>query len=312
MNRIALIFAVSVLFFSCGERKKGTRTDTTTSGFAEFVCDDCYAPIIKNEIQVFEALNHEAFVTTHYTNEVEAVNLILKDSLRVAVLARDLSENEKESLRNKKLNPRSQKIAIDGIALIINKENTDSLISVPNLKKIMTGEITSWKELNPDSKYDDITVVFDNPNSSTVRFIKDSICRETPLYDGLKAMENNQAVLDYVAKTKNSMGVIGVNWISNPNDSTNLTFNSKVTVMSVSRYEPARRSNSFQPYPAFLALGDYPLTREMYVVLTDLRGTLQSGIMAFLASDRGQRIILKSGLVPATRPVRLISVSEHF
>jgi len=312
MNKVVLIFALFLTFVSCSERKKITRTDTPTSGFASFVGDDCYAPIINDQFKVFEALNQEAFLTPYYTNEVEAVNLMLKDSLRLAVLARDLTEDEKQGLRNKNLNPRSQKIAIDGIALIINKENNDSLISIPRLTKIMTGELTSWKEINPDSKYDAISVVFDNPNSSTVRFIKDSICREKPLFDGLRAMDNNQSVLDYVARTPNSMGIIGVNWISNPKDSTNLTFSDKIRVMSISRTEPATRNNSYQPLPAFLALGNYPLTRDVYVVLTDLRGTLLSGFMNFLSGDRGQRIMLKAGLVPATRPVRLVSVSDHY
>jgi len=314
MKKVVLLITISLVLLSCSSdnRKNLKRTDTPTSGFAEFVSDDCFAPIINNEIAVFEALNQEAFVTPRYTNEVEAINLMLKDSLRLAVLARDLTEEEKQGLRNKKLDPRSQKIAIDGIALIINNENTDSLISVPQLKRIMTGEITSWKEVNPGSKYNNMTVVFDNPNSSTVRFIKDSICKDKPLFEGLRALDNNQAVLDFVAKTPNSMGVIGVNWISNPKDSTNLTFSTQIRVMSVSRSEPATRNNSYQPQPAFLALGDYPLTRDVYVVLTDLRGTLQAGLVRFLAGDRGQRIILKAGLVPATRPVRLVTVSDKF
>jgi phosphate transport system substrate-binding protein len=290
------------------------RTDTYTSGFAVFAGDDCFAPIIEAEVAVFEGLNPDASLMPLYMNEVDAVNMLLKDSLRLAILSRDLTDAEKEGIKvkNKTLNPRSQKIAIDGIALIINKENSDSLISLSQIKEIMTGGITSWKQLNPQSKLNNITVVFDNPNSSTVRFIKDSICMDKPFYDGLRAQENNQATLDYVAKTPNALGVIGVNWISNPNDTTNLSFIDKIRVMSVSKTYPATKDSSFQPLPAFLALGDYSLTRNVYVVLTDLRGTLPAGFTDFIVKDRGQRIILKAGLVPATRPIRLIRMKDHF
>lgn len=310
-------FFLSILFvfiYSCSSgEKRVMRTDTHTSGFAVFVSDDCFAPIIEEEIAVFEGLNVEASLMPLYTNEVEALNMLLKDSVRLAVLARDLTDAEKQGIknRNENLNPRSQKIAIDGIALIINKENPDSLISTSQIQKIMTGELTSWKQMNSQSKYNDIAVVFDNPNSSTVRFIKDSICMDKPLYDGLRAHENNQAVLDYVSRTPNALGIIGVNWVSNPNDTTSLTFIDKIRVMSVSKTEPATPDNSYQPLPAFLALGDYPLTRDIYVVLTDLRGTLPAGFVHFIAGDKGQRVILKAGLVPATRPIRLVRMRDH-
>ena len=314
MKKAILFCTIIIALFSCSKAKKGTRTDTPTSGVSRFVSDDCFTRIVQEETDVFEATNNEAFLLPEYTNEVEALNLLLKDSVRMAILARDLTEAEKQGVkrRNEQLTPRSRKIAIDGIALIVHKENTDSLISIPTLQKIVSGEITSWKDMNPESKLNDITVVFDNPNSSTVRFIKDSICGDKPLYEGLKAQENNQDVLDYVSKTPNALGIIGVNWISNPNDTTNLTFTGDIRVMYVSKTHPATVDNSYPPLAAFLALGDYPLRRDVYVVLTDFRGTLLSGFLNFIAGDRGQRIILKSGLVPATRPIRLITVKDQF
>lgn len=315
MRKVGLfcMLLLITIFSACNSGQiKVTRTDTLTSGVAEIAVDDCFAPIIQEQIDVFEALNDDASIIPIFASEVDVINLLLKDSVRLIIAARDLTDAEKQGLLNKKLQPRSQKIAIDGIALIINKENTDSLISVSALKKIMTGEIDSWKSINPQSKYDKISVVFDNPNSSTVRFIKDSINRGEPLAESLKAMDNNRAVLDYVAKTPNAMGVIGVNWINNPGDTTNLSFTNKIRVMSVSKNDEPTVQNSFQPFAAYLALGEYPLRRDVYVILTDLRGTLPAGFTSFVADDRGQRIILKAGLVPATRPMRLISVQEHF
>lgn len=315
MRKVGLfcMLLLITIFSACnGGQIKVTRTDTPTSGVAKIAVDDCFAPIIKEQIDVFEALNDEASIKPIFSNEVNVINLLLKDSVRLIIAARDLTDAEKQGLLNKKLQARSQKIAIDGIALIINKENTDSLISLSTLKKIMTGEIDSWKSINPQSKYDKISVVFDNPNSSTVRFIKDSINRGEPLAERLKAQDNNKAVLDYVAKTPNAMGVIGVNWINNPVDSTNLSFSDNIRVMSVSKNDNPTVKNSFQPFAAFLALGEYPLRRDVYVILSDLRETLPAGFTSFVADDRGQRIILKAGLVPATRPMRLITIKEKF
>lgn len=315
MRKVGLICSILVLvaiFSASCNRKKVQPASTSTSGYIEIAGDDCYAPIIDEEITVFEASNSDASIIPLYSGEVDAMNLLLKDSVRLAILARDFTDAEKQGVKDKKLMPRSQKIAVDGIALIINKANKDSLISISALKRIMTGGITSWKEINPQSTYDKIAVVFDNPNSSTVRFIKDSINRGEELAPNLSALENNKEVLDYVSKTPNAMGVIGVNWISNPSDSTNLSFTDQVRVMSVSKNDVPTIDNSFKPFAAYLAMGEYPLRRDVYVLVTDYPGTLPSGFVSFLAGNIGQRIILKAGLVPATRPTRLIVVKEQF
>lgn len=316
MKKAGLFCIIYVsLFFtvSCNRKHEVTRADTPTSGVVTIASDECFAPIIEEEIAVFEALNPKASLLPIYTNEVEAINLLLKDSVRLIIAARELSEGEIQGLKNKGRNPRSQKIAVDGIALIVNKANTDSLMSVSTLKKIMTGEISSWKDINPASKHDKIAVVFDNPNSSTVRYIRDSICVDKPFSADVRAQESNSAVIEYVAKTPNALGVIGANWVSSPTDTTNVSFiNNKITVVAVSRYDEPTPDDSYKPYPAYLALGDYPLTRNMYFILTDIRGTLPTGFVTFLAGDRGQRVILKAGLYPATRPVRILTVKDNF
>lgn len=311
---LLLVISIIIGISSCNKSEKRIlRTDTLTSGVATIGIDDCFAPIIKEEIAVFEGLNEEALLNPVYGNEVDIVKLLLQDSLRLIVAARDLTSNEKQIIKQNNLQPRSQKIAVDGIALIINKENNDSVISISTLKKIMLGNITSWKQLNSESNLGNIMVVFDNKNSSTVRFIKDSINTGDAIAGkSLHALKTNKEVIDYVSKTPNAMGIIGVNWISNLNDTTHNSFIKDIRVMSVSKSETATVDNSFKPFPAYLALGDYPLTRDVYIILSDLRGTLPAGFVNFVAGDSGQRIILKAGLLPATRPMRVVSIQDSF
>jgi len=305
-----LILTFAFAFQACNSGPKITRFDTITSGEASVVCDDCFSPIMEEELAVFHSLYEDAKITPVYTNEVDGMNLFLKDSIRLIVAARDLSTAEFKSLESRNLSPRSCMISIDGIALIINKHNRDSLISVSELKRIISGEIVDWKSLSPDSKLGKIKMVFDNPNSSTVRFIRDSICGGKLVTNNVSAQETNQAVIDFVSKTPNALGVIGVSWVSNPKDTTHLSFIDPIRVMSVSAYDDAREDNSYQPFAAFLALNKYPLVRNVYMITSDIVGGLPSGFLQFVSGDSGQRIILKAGLVPATRPMRLISIKH--
>jgi putative phosphate ABC transporter phosphate-binding component len=202
-------------------------------------------------------------------------------------------------------------MATDGLALIVNKQNTDSLITVDQFKEILTGKVTDWKQLNPASRLGELQLVFDNPNSSTVHYVLDSICGGMPLSKDLKAQKTNPEVISYVAKNPAALGVIGVNWIGNPADSTRLSFNDVIRIMAVSRADSATVGNSFKPYQAYLALNQYPLTRNVYILLNDPKSGLPSGLTSFLTDFRGQRIILKSGLVPATAAVRIVDVKEE-
>jgi phosphate transport system substrate-binding protein len=60
-----------------------------------------------------------------------------------------------------------------------------------------------------------------------------------------------------------------------------------------------------------LYLHSYPLTREVYLALTDLRGTLPAGFAHFMLGEKGQRLILKSGLVPANKPGRTVVIKKE-
>ena len=110
----------------------------------------------------------------------------------------------------------------------------------------------SWKEVYPGSSLKDIRVVFDNRNSSTVRFATDSICGGKPFSTTeVKALRTNQQVIDYVAQTPDAIVVIGVNWLGNRSDTTNLSFRNEIRVMAVSAEDVATPENSYKPYQAY-------------------------------------------------------------
>jgi phosphate transport system substrate-binding protein len=310
-NYLLPLFLIFFLL-SCQSKSKNEQkeTDTYSTGVIAIAVDECFRPIIQEEIDVFEAQFPEAGIVPKYTSEVDAINRLIKDSVRVSIVTRALSSKEENYLKSKTFEPRSYRLATDAIALIINNQNRDSLITVNDIRRILTGEVKNWKEIYPSSRLGKFKVVFDNPNSSTIRFAIDSICKGKPLSKELNAQSTNLEVIDYVSKTPNAIGIIGVNWLGNRKDTTNLTFKNEVRVMAVSNEEIADKENSYKPFQAYLFYGYYPLTRSVYIILNDPKGSLPSGFTHFLTGDRGQRIILKSGLVPATQPIRIVDIKN--
>lgn len=305
-----LLLGMCLLVVSCQDRTKGHQ-DSPTSGTVKIAIDETLIPIITNEIDVFESIYTTAGIFGIPCPEVDAFNLLLKDSVRMIIASRKLTAVEEEYFKNKTIFPKQAKIAVDAVAFIVNKENQDTLITAGELRKILTGKVKSWNELNPGSQLGDINVIFDHPRSSTAQYAVTEICKGQALSPDLSALSTNSAVLDYVAQTPDAIGIIGVNWISDHSDSSCMGFLEKIKVVAVSREETATKDNSFQPYQAYLATGQYPFTRDIYAIVADPRVGLTSGFTSFLTSDRGQRIILKSGILPATQPMRLIHVNDN-
>ena len=296
---------------ACNNKSSNKENDTLNSGSIKIAVDETFKPIIEEELQVFLAMNPEATIIPIFCDEVEAINLLMKDSVRFVVSSRTLTPSETDYFNKKKFYPQAIRIATDGLALIVNKENKDSLISTWQFKQILAGKITKWNQLGYSSCEKDINVVFDNPNSSTIHYVIDSICKGVPFSNNIKAMSNNKEVIEYVAKNVDAMGVVGANWVINSADSTNLSFINDVRIMSVSEEKIAETTNSYKPYQAYLALDRYPLLRNVYIILNDPKSGLPSGFSSFITGFRGQRIILKSGLLPAMAELRIVNVNEE-
>jgi len=307
-----IFFGFALLFSGCSNKPKGDNyTDTPTTGKVSIAVDETFRPIIEAVLPVFHAMYKYAEIKPEYIPEVSALNLLFKDSVRLAIISRSLSAKEIDYFHSKKFFPRIVPVAVDGIAVIVNPANPDTLFSISQLRKIMLGDITDWKQMNPRSKLGKTKVVFDNPNSSTVRFVVDSLTKSGNLSKQLSAMSYNLDVVDFVSNNPNAIGLIGVSWISDSRDPKCLSFLKNIKVAGISSSEVATPQNSYQPFQAYVATGNYPLTRFVYMILTEPRAGLGTGFVSFVSSDKGQRIIQKTGILPYTQPVRIIEIKDE-
>jgi phosphate transport system substrate-binding protein len=309
-NKISclLIAFCALIFSSCGNQSNSLG-NTPTTGKVSISVDESFQPIVESQVSTFEGIYKYADINAFYKPEGEVIKDLLNDSTRVAILSRELSEEEKGHFKKAKRTPHVTKIAIDAVALIVNQKNKDTLLTLDQVKEIFNGKITSWKALKPESELGNITIVFDNNNSSTARYVRDSLTTNGKLPPNTYASQSHEALIDYVAKNENAIGVIGVNWISDLDDSTALGFLNKIKVIGISeKPDPMTTDDYYQPYQGYIAQATYPLRRYLYIIVAEGRSGLGTGFASYVAGDQGQRIILKSGLVPATMPVRVVGL----
>ena len=295
-----IVALMAVFLTSCQEKKhKGGRTDTPTSGVVKIASDESFSPIVEEEREVFEGIYPQARIVPVYTNETDAMNDLLKGKICLVITSRDFSAKERKNLQDRKFMPVSIKLAYDGLALIVNRANTDTCLSVNDFKKILLGQITSWRQINPASNKGTMQVVFDTNKSSAIDWCVDSLLNGKAIANpNVFAAKTSKEVVNFVQKTPNAIGIIGSNWLNDEGDSTNTTFKKNVTVVSVSKADKATPMNSFKPYQYYLWTGAYPMIRTIYALLNDPINGLPYGFGHFLEMPIGQMVIYKTGLLP--------------
>ena len=304
MNRNASIIIgltlILGLLSACGSKPNPEKEAAYQKAAEKVLSDESFFPILDEELFYFNSQRLDT-IGVEYTNEQDAVKRLVNLETWLAFSTRRLTANEEQALRNQQYIPRSIPIAYDGLAIIVNNNNPDSCITVKDFARILKGEVTKWGELYPQSKLGVIDVVFDNPLSSTVRWCVDSILGGKEFSNpNVGAVKTSAAVIDYVEKHDNALGIIGSNWLNDKRDTTNVTFKKNITVMGVSKMDSATKANSWQPYQYYLYTGYYPLIRTIYALLNDPRDGVPMAFAHYCQLPKGQLIILRSGLLPRT------------
>ena len=294
MKPTALFLPLFAFFFvSCGTNPK---QETKTSGTTTILADESFAPIVDDQLFVFESTYPRADIRLVYKPENMLVNALVADSAKVAIMSRLLSPQEAAVFEKRNIKVRKTRFAIDAVALISSKSSLDSTISVQEIIDIMQGKERSKR------------LVFDNPNSSTVRYLKDLAKISKLPSKGVYALKTNSEVIKFVHNNSGVIGVIGINWYKQPGKELEPLIEG-LRVLGVKNLPGKPGSDKFyKPSQDNLAMELYPLSRDLYIIDCQGGAGLGSGFASFLAGETGQRIVLKSGLLPDSIPPREVFI----
>lgn len=303
-------------------------------GSSVIACDDGFRTILDEEIDVFEYSYPEASIIPIYTDEASAIDSLMNDAVSAVIVTKELTKEQREYIKSKHKRVVKQKpIAVDAVALIVNKDNPVSALTLDDIRLLMNGEITNWSQLagNDTTK---IRLIFDNAGSSSVAYMRDtfvkdggSIAEKTNSF----AQKNNAQVFDVVKKDKDALGIISVSWLgdrlegaksvpmdkrmedyANKNDTIAPQLTTEVKILKVSN--PTEKNDfspeSFLPYQAYIWSGEYPLVRKVYMVSTASNSTVMHSFYTFVTGYVGQKIISLTGILPYQMNPRVVNLVQ--
>lgn len=275
---------------SCAD-KSDKIEETPVQGEATILVDETVFPVVEDLQRVFESIYVKAKINLVAKSENEILVELEKNNAQIAILARDLTSNEISAYKSKQVIPVRTLVGTDALAFVMNKQATDTLISTKELTDILTQNGASKK-----------TLYFDNANSSTVKkLLEVTGVKELPKI-GVYASKSNEEVLDKLSESNLSIGVVGVNWLQQPTPK----IADKVKKLKVLGFQTA--NGLVKPNQTNIADKSYPYTRNIYIINAQGRDGLGIGFASYIAGAEGQRVILKSGLVPAIMPYREINI----
>lgn len=219
----------------------------------------------------FMADNSGVTVTVEYTGSGAGLESLTAKSVDIGNASRALKDEEKDNGCVENI------VAIDGIAVITDKNNSVSDIKSEDLAKVYRGEITNWSELGGS---DQPIVVIGREAGSGTRDAFEELMEVTDVCKYAQELDSTGAVLAKVASAPGSIGYVSLDVVDD-------------TVSSV-------KIDGVEPTEEQILAGKYLLQRPFVMATNGEINTQNKVVQAwfnYVKSDAGKEVIKKVGLI---------------
>lgn len=281
--------------------------DTPTKGEITFSIDENVRSIAQELVDVFETSYPEALLMTSYKPENSVLQDLYNDSTRLALMTRRLTSEEASYFEAQKYTVEQIRIGSDAVVFVVNKDNTDTAFTTNTLRKVLLGQDTLWSQVDSASKLGRIDVIFDNGASSNLHFLTDSLLSGQKPGNNVFAAANVDSVIAYVSRNPAAIGIIALNSVGDKDSEFAMSRKNQVKVCAVGADSLA----AYKPSQAAVVTRKYPFVRDIWIVKIGKRSGLGTGFATFALSERGQLIVQRAGLAPASPAERTIQLTTY-
>jgi len=216
------------------------------------------------------------------------ISSLISGTCDITMSSRNIKDKEITLARQKGINPFEIKVALDGLAVVVNPKNPVSKLTIDQLAQIFTGKITNWKELGGEDKK--VVILSREVNSGTHVYFKEHVLRNNDpnskeeFAPGALMLSSSQAIADEVAGNPAAIGYYGMGYIS-----------AKQKPVMVAKDE---KSEYEAPSIENVVNGKYPISRPLFLYTNGEPKGLVKKFVYFTLSKQGQEIVLKTDFVP--------------
>ena len=267
-----LVTIVGSTFVGCGSNSSSENNTASNKNAITISISGSTSvgPLMEKIQEKYEEENSNVILEIQQNGSGAGIKDVISGISEIGMSSRELKDEEKGSVQG-------TTVAYDGIALLVNPENPVKNISLEDVKKIYTGEITNWKEVGGDDA--PIVVVSREEGSGTrdafqeiVGYESEELLKDATISDGSGAVKTT------VAGNKNAIGFASFEYIDNT-----------VSALNINDVEPTADN---------VKSGDYKLSRP-FILVTKEDSLTENGqkLIDFVLSAEGQQIVEENKLI---------------
>lgn len=237
-------------------------------------------PIAKAFAEYFMSAHPDVNITVSESGSGNGAKSLLNGVCDIADMSRPMKDKEFLAAAEKQIQPVAHVVALDGLPILVHPKNPISDLSIEQVRKIYTGEITNWKELGgPDIG---IVVITRDTNSGTYETFEKMVMSKQKITEKAEYVGSNGAIRQRVQSTPAAIGYAGLGFVDK-------------TVKAV-------KVNGIYPSAATVRTGEYPIARPLFMYTNGypkLGSFLYQFVTLHLTED-GQEMVEEIGFIPVT------------
>ena len=216
---------------------------------------------------------------------------LISGTCDIAMSSRNIKEKEIALARKKGVEPNEIKVALDGLAVVVNPANPVGKLTMDELAGVFSGRIVNWKELG--GKDEKIVILSREVNSGTHVYFKEHVLRkmdpnsQEEFAPGALMLSSSQAIADEVAGNSAAIGYYGMGYIS-----------SKQKMVAIAK---DGASVFVEPSIENVLSGSYPISRPLFLYTNGAPAGPTKKFIDFTLSKEGQDLVLATDFVPINK-----------
>ncbi|QHI70604.1 phosphate ABC transporter substrate-binding protein [Tichowtungia aerotolerans] len=237
-------------------------------------------PIGKAFAEYFMAANPDVNITVSESGSGNGAKSLVNGVCDVAAMSRPMKDSEFKAAADKGIQPVAHVVALDGLPILVHPKNPIGQLTIEQIRKIYTGEISNWKEVGgPDLN---IVVITRDTNSGTYETFEKLVMNKQKITEKAEYVGSNGAIRQRVQTTPSAIGYAGLGFVD--------------------KTVKALKVNGVYPSAATVRSGEYPIARPLFMY-TSGYPKLGSAVYRFVTlylSEDGQEMVDEIGFIPVT------------
>jgi phosphate transport system substrate-binding protein len=283
MNKVVNLFAFCFMFV--------TNLMAGKDGMVQIKGSDTMVNLAQAWAEVEMEKSPDNFIAVTGGGSGTGLSSLMSGTCDIAMSSRNIKVKEIELAKKKGINPFEIKVALDGLAVIVNPGNTVTNLTLDQLALIFTGKISNWKEVGGHDA--PIVLLSREVNSGTHVYFKEHVLRKNDpasteeFAPNALLLASSQAIADEITQNVDAIGYYGMGYLSDKQKAVHVAMDDKAEYVA--------------PVIENVINGKYPISRPLFLYTNgEPKGPVKNFI-DFCLSAEGQEIVLKTDFVPINK-----------